>query len=71
MDSQKAIFKPIKIEDPLKGIWNLRKVVSSCKQLGSVSTCLRPKNIKCFQNVGNHREDKNGHKWTTFAFDNC
>ena len=44
----------------LKGMWYLRKVVSSCKQFGPVSTCLCPKYIKfCFKNLRNDREDEN------------
>ena len=39
---------------------NLRKVTSSCEQLGSVSICLRPEYIQfCFQNFGNDKEGKN------------
>ena len=35
----------------------------SCKQLGSVSTCLRREYIKfCFQNLENSREDKKERK---------
>ena len=45
----------------LKGMWYLRKVASSCEQLGPVSTCSCPKYIKfCFQNLVNGRENKNG-----------
>ena len=37
----------------------LRKIASSCEQLGPVSTCLCPERIKFdFQNLGNGREDK-------------
>ena len=37
----------------------MRKVVSSCEQLDSVSTCLCRKYIKfCFQNLGNDKEGK-------------
>ena len=60
-----------KVDDPLKGVWYLRKVTSSCEQLRPVFTCLCLKYIKfCFRNLGNGREDENRRKRTTFVFDN-
>ena len=44
-------------------MWYLRKIASLCKQLGPVSTSLRPKYIKCcFQNLGNGGNNKNAYK---------
>ena len=53
----KSKIYQLKVADPLKGMWYLRKVGSSCEQFGPVSTCLCPKYIRfCQRNV---REDKN------------
>ena len=55
----------------LEGIWYLRKVASSCKQFGSVSTSLRPKYIQfCSHNLENGRKDKTGRRRIYFSFDN-
>ena len=40
-----------------------KKVANSCKKLGLVSACFRPKYIKfCFKNLENGREDENGRR---------
>ena len=47
----------------LKGMWYLRKVVSSYEQYGPISTCLCPKDITfSFQNLRDGREDENGRR---------
>ena len=55
---------------PIKSMWYLRKIESSCEQFSQVSTCLWQKYIKfCFHNLGNVK-GKNRCRWTTFGFNN-
>ena len=44
-------------------MWYLRKVVTLYEKFGPVSICLCPNYIKLyFQNFGNGRQNKNGHR---------
>ena len=49
----------------------MRKIANLYGHLDPAFICLYPKYMKfCFEYVRNFREDNNGHRQTTFGFDN-